>query len=745
MATTKNLSNLSFDAVKADLIQYLKNSNIFKDYDFTGSKLNVLLDLLAYSIIYGGTYSNAALYESFLDYARQRESVVALAQNLGYVPSSSTASSVVIPYEFEYSGNSIIPPTELTIPKGFKFTASVENKKYSFVVPTDTVFTSSNNFNFIGDLSLVQGSFIRSESVWKNDSRIFIKTSDIDRKYITLTVNGETFDLSDPSDILNNNAARRLSAEKVFYIRETIEGWTEVYFGMTEDNSDDSNNLFVYVGGIRPSEGDVIVVEYLVTNGNDADYCTNFKAIDSITNFKSIGIIVEYNAATGQKIDSSTYYYSSGGGTKEDIERIRKIAPKIQEAQGRCVTANDYKAFILKQFGSDIDNLNVWTEEGISGRAYYAIKPTNGLTTSPSFTKSINTYLKKYNVATITPYYVDPIYIFINTVLKIDYDPTLLKISETQLIQNIINDIQLFYKNTINDFGKAYYNSRLLTVVDNADPCILGSACDVVLVKEFPVEVFWSLNKAINTANDASYVDIQPNRSLYSIEPIIYNSTELHIESTDIVDGTESGSLIIGPQTATKVFINETDASSAGGTTISWAETVSNRLPVNAIFTLTSDTEEKSFDYTVIEYLDSAGTQMLVQLTDGTNGLDRDSTYYAMITPYYFNLPYTGTDFNSATPSGPHYVENGVWYVIGDINYVDGTFRINRWSTMTTNTTDPSSENSLWEDDFVRMQIDVPESDIYPSDGELIVFEPYLRPEYISVKLNPIIFNKKLK
>jgi hypothetical protein len=763
MTINTDFTNLTFDKTKQDIIKEFSNSEIFKDYDFTGSRLNVLVDVLAYAVTFDGAYANASLFESYLQYARKRESVVACAQNLGYLPSSIKASEITLRQTFNYTGTASFP-SELKVPKGFKYTGKLNDKTYNFVVSQDTIILPSSDVVFSGDLRLVQGKFLRSEYNWKTDTRIFLKDSGVDRNYISITVNGEYFTLSD-------NAARTASNEKVFYMRETIEGWSEIYFGLASE--DDTSDLYLYVGGVRPATGDSVVVEYLITNGSDANNISidNIKPVDSITNFKTAGWEVSSLVPDG---------YSFGGGAKEDIERIRTVAPLKQEAQGRCVTVPDYKSFILNEFGPLIDNINVWTEKGVPGKAYYSIKPVGSLTTTNNFINSINAYLKKYNVCTITPYHQNPIYIFVDSVYNIDFDPTLLKTSEVILKQNIINSVQTYFKDNINDFGKAYYNSRVLSVVDNSDPSILGSACDVVLIKEIPTSLFWNMVNPINTATNSNF-PTESYRSLfsypgkdatsstpeYSPSRINYKiasgeTISLRIESTDgtLTNGEPTGKLVIGPQTPIEYTPTNISINSSGTGTITWSgddnicgiktESIESDnqwpslLQIGSIFKLYIDTIESYITFTVTDYDENDPNTMNVSTTDELESAitwtPEDSTeYFSMLTDLYFNKEYTGTDFNGA--------DEGIWYEVGTINYSNdsssvtaGTFYIFKLDpiVLVTNVINPNTGINHFIDDYVKLTTDISESDIYPGNGELIVFEPYIRPEYIQINLNPI-------
>lgn len=525
MATNTDLTPLEFSSAKQKITDLFKNSDDFKDYDFTGSRLNVLLDVLAYATTYEGSYANAAVFESWNNYARTREAVVQHAQNNGYVPSSRRSATINGNLVMKYIGNAAQYPTVVNIPRGFKIYGQSGNKTYPFIVTTTTELYGSVN-TFSGSIPLAQGKLLQNTYRWAKNGRIFIKDPTIDRRFVTVTVNGSSWTLAE-------NAARVDATAPVFYMRETVEGWTEVYFGVGEFTvSEDELDLSQYIGGLKPLVGDDILVEFLSTVGEEANFITSFKVVDTVNDFSVFDFTIEEND------------YSSGGAEREDIERIRVLSPKMYEAQGRCVTATDYETFVRKEFGGIISSIKCWTQPGKTGYAYIAIKPTDGLELSPSQITAIDTYLKKYNVVAVTPKIVRPIYIFMNHSIEVDFDPNLLDISEQQLRQNIIDSIEKYYVENITTFNSSFHNSKMMTAVDATHQSILGTACDIDIVKEFAVEVFWDLS-------GGTYMgDTIPTRGLITY-PFTWNeindANEIINTAELVVDSTDSGLLVLGP------------------------------------------------------------------------------------------------------------------------------------------------------------------------------------------------------
>lgn len=514
----KDFSALTFQDVKARIIDHFKNSDAFKDYDFVGSRLNTLVDGLAYAALYQGTFANAALFESFLQSARTRGAVVLAAQNLGYIPASMRGSTINLETTMTYTqpGNK---PLSVKIPFGFKFFGTIGDAKYEFVTFKENILTRNTAGTYVGPITVVQGKIVRQQYTWSSDLRIFIRDQTIDRRYIRVRVNGTEYDKA-------GNAARVSSTDPVYYFRETLEGYTELYFGAGElQKIDGQPDLESYVGGLKPSIGQNIVIEYLSVKGADANGVKTFKSVDSVPNF---------NVAITLASDDQ----SSGGGDKEDIERIRAVAPKVFEAQGRCVTAQDYEAFVLKEFGSIVDAIRCWGDNTKPGYAFIAIKPVGALSMNKAQKDAIEDYLKMYNIVTISPKIVTPDYLFVEHTVDVDYKVTELNVSEDELYNSILTQVGKYYSDNITAFSSSFHVSKLLAYIDNTNTAILGSACMIRMIKEqednylTPAAGIGFLNKILTRDFVSSDIAFKKNVSdIYNVQ----------------LRGTDSGKIVVGP------------------------------------------------------------------------------------------------------------------------------------------------------------------------------------------------------
>lgn len=514
----KDFSALTFQEVKARIIDHFKNSDAFKDYNFVGSRLNTLIDGLAYAALYQGTFANAALFESFLQSARTRGAVVLAAQNLGYIPASMRGSSIKpdITMTYNQPGNK---PLSVKIPFGYKFFGTIGDSKYEFVTFNENILTKNALDVYSGQIELVQGKIVRQQYTWSGDLRIFIRDQTIDRRYIRVHVNGTEYSKA-------GNMARVSSVEPVYYFRETLEGFTELYFGAGEiEPIDGQPDLESYVGGLKPSVGQTIVVEYLSVKGAEANGVKTFKSVDSVQNFD-------------MSISLGTDVQSAGGGDKEDIERIRVVAPKVFEAQGRCVTAQDYEAFVLREFGSIVDAIRCWGDNTKPGYAFIAIKPVGALSMNKAQKDAIEEYLKQYNIVTISPKIVTPDYLFIEHTIEVDYRVTELNVSEDELYNGIMAQVSQYYGDNITAFSSSFHVSKLLAYIDNTNDAILGSACSIRMVKEqednylTPSAGIGFLNRIAKRQLVSSDIEFKKNPA------DIYNVR---------LQGTDSGAVVIGP------------------------------------------------------------------------------------------------------------------------------------------------------------------------------------------------------
>jgi len=342
MADRLKVTELDFDTIKNNLKLFLKQQDTFTDYDFDGSGLNVLLDILAYNTHYQAYYLNMVANEAFLDTALLRDSVVSHAKSLGYTPFSKKSAKAIINFEVRSSNST---PGTLTIPRGFGFLSNqIDGKSYKFVVLEDTTVTKSNTSYYFEDLNISEGQLLNYSygvDTSTNPKQIFTL---LDENIDTDTLVVSTSPSAGNTSITFHNKAQDITEvtgdSNVFFLQEYRNGKYQIYFG------DD-------VVGKKVADGGVVYVNYLATNSTDANKANNFIATgvlgdslgDTLTNF----IITPKESA-------------SGGSDRESVDSIKYASPLAYISQNRLVTHKDYEIQIRRNY-PNIDSISVWGGE----------------------------------------------------------------------------------------------------------------------------------------------------------------------------------------------------------------------------------------------------------------------------------------------------------------------------------------------------------------------------------------------
>ncbi len=456
MATNLNVTELDFDQIKKNLKNYLKSQSQFNGYDFEGSGLSSLLDVLAYNTHYNAMTAHFALNEAFLDSAQIRGNIVTRAKLLGYIPRSVLAPRATVTITVDVSGESGIIPSTLTLPRGAKLTTNVDGRNYRYVVLDEQSAVISSNNTFVFDnVTIVEGT--RKKLLYRVDNDIEnqkYQISDDDADTSTLRVLVQANEQSSSYDnytqfdsLLNVD-----SSSRVYYLQENSNEYFEVYFG---DG----------VTGKKPLNNNIVTLDYIFTNGEDSNGANVFSMVDNIGGYSSITI--------------STLTKAQGGTEKETNESIRFNAPLTFTSQNRAVTSDDYRAIINKEF-TNISSISTWGGEDNDppdyGAIYISIKPLVNEVLSPNEkTEIINTILKGKSVVSITPVIVDPNFTYLDLDVSFKYNPNLTDRSPVEL-QSVVRDTISDYNfNELNKFDGVFRHSQLLKAIDNADPAIQNS------------------------------------------------------------------------------------------------------------------------------------------------------------------------------------------------------------------------------------------------------------------------------
>lgn len=519
----------TFDEIKSNITDWLRGQDEFKDYDFPASRMNVLMDLLSYATLYIQQMGNTALFESFIRTAALRSSVVQHAQDFGYMPDSRTAANTAI----MVTARNPLNPTTIRIPRGTKFIGTVkQTNSYPFVVSDDVVIVRDKDNNYTSTINIVQGRLVRTELVYDGSS-ILIRDPNIDRSQVRTTINGAQWD-----DWTNESIVNSTGASTVFYMRETVDGHTEVYFGEGETSQQVSGGALTadYIGGLKPANGSVVVIEYISTNGADANGAENFVYVDTLTNINITKIIENPS-------ESRDYVGADGGGEPEDVERIRELAPIMRETQRRCVTASDYESFLSHRFGSVIQAVQCFTDKDKPGYAFISVKPKSGLRLTSVQKEDMQNYLAKYNLAPITPSILDPNYLYVVQKIKVTYDISKLVESEEWLRGKVISSVDQYYNDNVEIFNKSFSKSKMLTYVDNADVSIIGSSATIQLLREVD-NYFSAPMSGLHFLNQVAPRSVVSSGFLYT--NAAGESYNVRYASTD-ADSSGNAKIVIGP------------------------------------------------------------------------------------------------------------------------------------------------------------------------------------------------------
>jgi hypothetical protein len=469
MADRLRVTELDFDTIKTNLKAFLKQQNEFTDYDFEGSGLSVLLDILAYNTHYNAYYLNMVANESFLDTALLRNSVVSHAKTLGYTPFSAKAPTATINFEAVSANNSV---GTLTIPKGYSFLSNqIDGKAYNFVVLEDTTATKANSSYYFENLNLSEGQIINYRFVYDeqtNPKQIFTlpeNNIDINTLKVLVYQNATTSEFQIYEKVKDIVDVKGTS--EVYFLQESRTGNYQIYFGND------------FVGKSLPP-GAIVVVSYLATNGTIANKANNFVAtsvlVDSLSESLSNFIITPVAEA-------------AGGSEKETVDSIKYSAVNQYTSQNRLITYNDYESYILSNY-PNLDSISVWGGEDelppVFGKVFISLKPKNNYFISETEKQRIiNDIIKPRSAISTDVVIRDPEFLYVKLINEVRYDPKKTILSEENLKNLIRTTILNYFDLYVNKFNTTFALSKLHEEIDNSDTSIIGIQSQLKVEKRF--------------------------------------------------------------------------------------------------------------------------------------------------------------------------------------------------------------------------------------------------------------------
>ena len=460
-----NISDLDFDDIKENLKVFLKGQTEFKDYDFEGSGMNILLDTLAYNTHYLSFNANMLANEMFLDSASLRSSITSHAKTLGYEVTSARAPIATINVALTTDS------ATKTMPAGTAFSTTVDDVSYQFVTIADVTSTNNGGTVSFDSTKIYEGTYVTT--------KFLVDTSDIEQRFLlgndradtsTLSVKVQT-SASDTTTTTYTKATditQLSSTSTVYYLQEVDAGRFEVYFGdgvVSRSLSDDN----------------IVIMEYVVTNKTLSNGASSFSAPSLIDGVSDITI--------------TTVASASGGAEPESLNSIKLQAPLDYASQGRAVTADDYAVYARKLFpntqavsvfggedGSFDPSLGV-TSVPEYGKVFISIKSTTGLNLSDAQKSQLVSDFAKFKVASVTPVIVDPETTFIILNVTFNYDSTSTTKEKTELETLVNTTIQNYTDTELEDFNKPFRYSKLSRLVDETDSAILSNITTVTLAR----------------------------------------------------------------------------------------------------------------------------------------------------------------------------------------------------------------------------------------------------------------------
>ena len=480
MANSKLIvSDLDFDAIKTNLKTFLQSQTQFQDYDFEGSGLSILIDLLSYNTHYMAYLANMSTNELYLDSADIRNNIVSLAKMLGYTPNSPRAPRASI--DVVVNNGSV---TSITMAKGTTFVSNVNGTSYQYLTNEDITTTPVDGVYTFSNVALYEGTLVKFKYTVDEtdvDQKFVIPSANADTSTLKVVVQNSASDTTSATYSLSSGYSGVSSTTQAYFIQETTDGKFEVYFG---DG----------VTGQKLVNGNVVILEYVVTNKEVSNGANTFDLQGSVGGFTDVTITTNSN--------------SQGGAEAEDNESVKFNAPLNFAAQDRAVTTTDYETLVKGIYPNAL-SVSAWGGEDDETPRYgivkIAIKAASGSTLTDQTKLDIVNGLKKYNVASVKPEIVDPETTSILLTSNIKYDAKSTTKSATTLKSDVINTITTYNTGTLQKFDGVFRHSKLTGLIDNTDASILSNITTLKIRKNFTPII-----------NSATKYDIYFRNALYN-------------------------------------------------------------------------------------------------------------------------------------------------------------------------------------------------------------------------------------
>lgn len=462
MASNLNITELDFDQIKTNLKNYLSTTSEFRDYDFEGSNLSTLIDLLAYNTYYNGYYLNMVSNEMFLDSAVLRESILSRAKELNYVPRSAVAAKAKVNLSIAFPTS----PATVTVPKFTSFTTDVDGQTYTFSTLQAYVAIPTGGNYVVNNVEICEGevlSFTYNAYDPEQPPRFVIPNDNVDINNLVVTVQNSASDTTTTTYTKADTLFNLSATSTVYFVQPMTGNQYELVFG---DG----------VSGKKLLSGNIVKVQYLATDGTNANKASTFTYNAGITGATSVAVTTAQNSA--------------GGAFEESMDSIRFNAPRHYSAQYRAVTANDFKTLIEQEF-PNFKSVRAYGGEELSppqyGKVLIAIRPATGETIGDVDRENVLSFLKSRSVLSVRPEIADPNYIYLGLNYLVKYDPDKTSRTSAELSSLIESEIVRFGDVNLGAFNATLRASKLAAQIDALDTAILGSGGSLTVNKRlFP-------------------------------------------------------------------------------------------------------------------------------------------------------------------------------------------------------------------------------------------------------------------
>lgn len=466
--STLDLVSLDFTSLKSGFIEYLRTQPQFKDYDFTGSNLNVLLDLLSYNTYKNAFMINMALSEAFIDSAQLKSSVTSHAKELNYTPRSRKSSKARIKVEFTATGEN----QPYLISKGSSFTSLVKNTTYIFTIPEDLVVASANT-SFSFETDVYEGRYINDNYIFDGTTentryRITNRNVDLDSLSVSVFEDGSSVPLIYTRE---TSFLGRTCNCRIFFVQVGQDDYYEILFG---------DDLI----GRKPKNGSVVVINYRLSNAEAPNGARIFSInFDPTTGDGNPGELTVTPSIT-------TIQQAIGGAEAESIEAIRFNAPRYFQTQERAVTSSDY-ATLLQQRFPEINAVTVYGGEEANppqyGRVFVAVDISNVEGIPDSKRDEYFNFLKTRSPLSIEPIFIEPTFLYYTVKSLVRYNINVTSANRSFIQTAVTNEIIQYNEQNLDDFSSTLRYSKLVSLIDDADPSIISNSTEIEIYKKVPV------------------------------------------------------------------------------------------------------------------------------------------------------------------------------------------------------------------------------------------------------------------